>query len=267
MTRYGIATRLNRIYRALGFVLLVALAAKLARHVPGVAGTRAGEIAPDVYAYIKEMAPVFITVVAAYLASVFQKRSKFTASLEEEWRNIVRTKSALVAYFEKPYPSTDDYLAAYARLSETIDTMRIVYRNAGETKGLVGLYPYAPLHDMRRTLQAMDPRIKNTPSPAERKLGQDSILQSFAALRENFLEELDLDEPDHPLLISGGRRLKVPGSTDAARRLQARQREAQSRSASPSPEVDAFLGRLYAAEHQADAGNAPVEPAPTARRQ
>lgn len=248
MTRHSIKKTLNRAYFVLALVLAVSFAAKMAAHIPGMANSPLDAMAKDLYEYMKDMALVFVTVVAAYLANVFQKRSKFVESLEEEWRNIVRTKSVLYSYFEKPYPTSDDHIAAFARLSETIDTMRIVYRNAGETKSLIGLYPYAPLHDMRRVLQAMDPRVKTNVTPAERKLAQDSILQGFYALRENFLEELDLEEPHHPLLISGGRRLKASGQTDRATAHQARQREVQNKFATTSPEIDAFLGRLYAAE-------------------
>jgi len=135
------------------------------------------------------MSLLIATLAAAYLANVFQKRATFVANLEEEWRNIVRTKSTLYTFCEKPYPSSDDYLAAFCRLSETIDTMRIVYQNAGETSELVGLYPYAPLHDMRRALQAIDPRIPDREiSPESRALARDAILQAFYAQRENFLE-------------------------------------------------------------------------------
>ena len=188
---------------------------------------------------------------AVYLASVFRKRSNFVESLEEEWRNIVRTKSMLYSYFEKPYPTSDDHIAAFARLSETIDTMRIVYRNAGETRDLIGLYPYEPLHDMRRILQAFDPRLKTNFSAPDRKLAQDSIVQGFSALRENFLEELDLDEPNHPLLIPGARRAKARGHSPRARAAKAAQSATQNKRASANPEIDAFLGRLYAAEHAA----------------
>jgi hypothetical protein len=261
MTRHRIQRTLSRAYLVFALVLAIALVARLSGHIPGVAGTPVEAIAKDVYDYLKDMSLVFVTIVAAHLASVFQKRSKFISSLEEEWRQIVRTKSALYSYLERPYPTSDDHIAAFARISETIDTMRIVYRNAGETATLVGLYPYAPLHDMRRILQAMDPRLKTNYTAAERKLAQDAIQQCFLALRENFLEELDLDEPRHPLLISGGRRLKVPGHTNSASAVQARQREAQSKHASPSPEVDAFIGRLYAAEATAQAPEAPAKPA------
>ena len=129
--------------------------------------------------------------------------------------------------------------------------------NSSKAPEPVGLYPYAPLHDMRRALQAMDPRIKTSVTPAERKLAQDSILQCFYALRENFLEELDLEEPHHPLLISGGRRLKTAGQAVRATTRQNRQREAQNKSASANPEVDAHLGRLWAAEQSKSAPKAP----------
>ncbi|KAI9880392.1 MAG: hypothetical protein M1823_006740, partial [Watsoniomyces obsoletus] len=110
----------------------------------------------DVYEYLRDMSLLIATGGVAYLTNVFQKRSGFTESLEEEWRGIVRTKAALYTFCEKPCPSTEDYLSAFSAISGTIDNMRIVYRNVGETDSLIGLYPYAPLHDMRRALQTLD---------------------------------------------------------------------------------------------------------------
>lgn len=248
MTRSSLNSTLFRAYVMLALVLVVSLSAKLADHIPFVAGTDIAKIAADVYDYMKDMALVFVTVVAAYLANVFQKRSKFVESLEEEWRGIVKTKSALYTYCEKPYTSTDDYLAAFARISETIDNMRIVYSNAGETNTLVGLYPYAPLHDMRRALQSIDPRRRPDVSAEEKRLVRNSILQSFYALRETMLVELDLEEPAHPLLISGGRRLKQPGAARWARARQEKQRRKQDTLPPLNAEVDDFLIKLYVQE-------------------
>lgn len=253
MTRYRLNKTLRRSYVVLGLVLAVAFVARLSEHIPGLAGSGLEQVLKDIYDYLKDMALVLVTVIAAYLANVFQKRSKFVENLEQEWRGIVATKSALACYFDRPYPSTDDYVTAYSRISETIDNMRIVYRNAGETDKLVGLYPYAPLHDMRRALQWLDPRKKPNTTAAERKLAQDAIQQSFYALRENFLEELDLEEPRHPLLISGGRRLKQSGATRGARSEQERQRKKQDREPQPRPDVDTLLAHLYYDEQQADA--------------
>ena len=252
MTRAALTRTLRRAYVCLGLVLAIALLSRFADRIPGIAGTPVQQAAQDLYDYLKDMALVFVTVVAAYLANVFQKRSKFVTSLEEEWRGIVKTKSALYTFCERPYVSTDDYLAAFCRISETIDNMRTVYANAGETAGLVGLYPYAPLHDMRRALQALDPRKRPDIPAEERKLARDAILQSFYALRETMLEELDLDEPDHPLLIAGGRRLKQPGAARGARARQERQRKRQDETPPPRADVDAFLARLYAEETGAE---------------
>ncbi|MBL8566500.1 MAG: hypothetical protein JNM89_12355 [Hyphomicrobiaceae bacterium] len=253
MTRASLNKTLRRAYVVLVLVLIISLAARLSGHLPLIAGTSVEAVARDVYEYLKDMALVLVTVIAAYLANVFQKRSNFVESLEQEWRGIVRTKSALFSYCEKPYPSTDDYIAAYCRISETIDNMRIVYKNAGETDKLIGLYPYAPLHDMRRALQSIDPRARPNTTADERRLVQDAILQSFFALRESFLEELDLDEPRHPLLISGGRRLKTPGSARRATAEQDRQRARLDGKTPPRPDVDALLERLYDQEKVADA--------------
>ncbi|HXF53380.1 MAG TPA: hypothetical protein VNK52_04580 [Hyphomicrobiaceae bacterium] len=251
MTRSSLNRTLHRAYFLLILLLLAALIARLARHIPGFPPAYL-DLAQSVYEYIRDMALVFITVIAAYLANVFQKRSKFVESLEEEWRGIVRTKSALYSFCEKSFPTADDYIAAFCRISETLDNMRIVYANAGETRELVGLYPYAPLHDMRRALQTLDPRKNQNITPEYRRLVRDAILQSFYALRENFLEELDLEAPDNPLLISGGRRLKKPGSTRLARSLQEQQKRRQARDDTGRREdIDKLLADLYAREQGA----------------
>lgn len=251
MTRASLNRTLRRAYFWLGLVLVLSLASKFADRIPWIAGTPVETAAQDLYEYLKDMALVVVTVVAAYLANVFQKRSKFVESLEEEWRGIVRTKSALYTYCEKPYVSTDDYLAAFCRISETIDNMRIVYSNVGETDELIGLYPYAPLHDMRRALQTLDPRKRPDIPPEEKKRARDAILQSFYALRENFLEELDLKEPDNPLTVSVARRLKKPGATRGAARLEGRQLALYEAHQAPRrPDVEEFLWRLHAEEQQ-----------------
>ena len=88
-------------------------------------------VANQLYEFMRDMSLLIATGGVASLSNIFQKRSKFVESLKEEWRNIVRTKSVLLGTCEKPYLATDDYLAALYKISETIDTMRIVYREPG----------------------------------------------------------------------------------------------------------------------------------------
>jgi len=252
MTRASLNRTLRRVYLLLGMVLAISLASRFADRIPGIAGTPIETAARDLYEFLRDMALVLVTVVAAYLANVFQKRSNFVESLEEEWRNMVRMKSALWTFCEKKHASTDEYLATFCRVSESIDNMRIVYRNVGETDDLIGLYPFAPLHDMRRALQSIDPRKGRTIPDEERALARDAILQSFTALRESFLEELDIDEPDHPLLASGtARRLKKSGATAWAKRNEARQTERYATHDAPRrADVDTYLNGLLTEERE-----------------
>ena len=197
----------------------------------------------------------------AYVANVYQKRASFIDALKEEWRDIIAAKSALFSYTQLERPTLEQYLTAFCKLSETIDNMRSVYRNVGETGDLIGIYPYVPLHDMRRALQTLDPRKNPNPDAEARNLARDAILQSFYALRETFLEELDLEAPDHPLLISGGRRSKASGATRAARRAQERQQApAGPRAAARSAHRHAAGGTERQGEHHGQAL------APTRRR-
>jgi hypothetical protein len=252
MTRTHLKRRLRWIYAALFLVLAAAFVSKLADYIPGLSGTAAADVANDIYDYLKDMTLVFVTVIAAYLAHLFQRRSNFVNSLEEEWRNIVKTKSRLCTYCEMPFPSTEDYLKAYSHISETIDNMRIIYKNVGETDDLVGLYPYAPLHDMRRVLTELDPRTNGEIPQQKKDLVRDCVLRSFSALRENFLEELDLTVPAYPLLISGGRRLKSPGANRHARARQNRQLKRHRGSNATATEADQLLQTLYESEKERD---------------
>ncbi len=221
----------------------------LVPHVPGIAGTPWERLATDVYEYLKDMALVFVTVVATVLAGIYQRRQSFLAALKDEWREIVDAKSKLYAFTRRDTPSHEDYLEAFLAISATLDNMRTVYANVGETESMIGIYPFAPLHDMRRALQTLDPTKAKAITADDRRLARDAILQSFYALRENFLEELDLEPPDRPLLAWGGRRHKKTGAPDWARERQSTERRDTDAASPPDPRIDAFLHDLYEKEH------------------
>jgi len=250
MTRATLKATLRRVYALLGLVLAICLFAKFVDHIAWLKGSSLAALLKDTYELLRDMSLLIATGGVAFITNVFQKRSSFIAALKEEWRDIIAAKSVLFSYTQLEKPTRELYLATFCKLSETIDNMRSVYRNVGETTDMVGLYPYAPLHDMRRALQTLDPRKHPAPDAEARALVRDAILQSFYALRETFLEELDLEEPDHPLLISGGRRAKLSGSAAAARRRQERQRARQERVSPPDPRIDQLLAELNAKEEQ-----------------
>lgn len=256
MTRQKLRRTLWRLYLLIASLLAISLAAKMFGATPLCCGSKFG----DVYEYLRDMSLLIATGGVAYISNVFQKRHGFVASLHEEWRDIIKSKSGIFAFTHLENPTHEQWVKAFTTLSETIDNMRIVYRNVGETDELVGLYPFAPLHDMRRALQSLDP-TKNGPStPEQRRLVRDAILQAFYALRETFLEELDLEAPERPLLISW-RRMKKKGATAYALNAQERQSRVKNRTPSPDPAIDELLARLLEKEESTPKAWRPLDPA------
>ena len=250
MTRSMLNATMRRVYALLALVLAISVFAKFVDHIPPLRGSGLEAVLKDAYEFLRDMSLLIATGGVAYITNVYQRRSSFIAALKEEWRDIIAAKSALFSYTQLERPTLEHYLATFCQLSETIDNMRSVYQNVGETGELVGLYPYAPLHDMRRALQTLDPRKNAEPGAEARALVRDAILQSFYALRETFLEELDLAEPDRPLLISAGRRDKASGATAAASRRQARQRARQDRSQPADRRIEELLTELNQREQE-----------------
>jgi hypothetical protein len=123
MTRNRLNRRLGLVITGLLTLIVVALFAKLS----GL------EWARNLYDFIRDTSLLIVTVVAAYMAYVYQRRTNFLQNLREQWREIVQAKAALIHYCHQPEPTLEDYLGAARQLSECIDNMRIVYANIGET--------------------------------------------------------------------------------------------------------------------------------------
>jgi hypothetical protein len=247
MTRSNLRRTLRRLYIFITVVLSISLFSKLAEHFPILVGTGIERLLKDFYEFFKDMALLIATGGVAYITNVFQKRAAFLDSLKNEWHEIIAAKSTLLSYMHKPAPSHDEYVATFTQLSEAIDNMRVVYRNVGESQGLIGLYPFAPLHDMRRVLQTLDPR-KGPSTEEQRKLARDTMLQSFYALRDRFLDELEIVPPDNPILMAGARRWRRAGTSDRARANQDYEIKAQDRVRPERDAHDTLLRDLYAQE-------------------
>ena len=253
MTRSTLRRTLRRLYIFIGAVLSISLFAKLAEHFPLMVGSGIEKVLKDFYEFFKDMALLIATGGVAYITNVFQKRQAFLENLKAEWREIIASKSAMLSFMHKPAPTHEEYVDTFTQLSEAIDNMRIVYRNVGETRQLIGLYPFAPLHDMRRVLQTLDPR--NGPvSDEQRKLARDTMLQSFYALRDRFLEELDLEAPDAPILMAGARRWRTEGAAAAARAHQDAEIATQKNRRPQSDASDQLMRDLYASAPTTEAG-------------
>ncbi|KAI94381.1 hypothetical protein T281_11175 [Rhodomicrobium udaipurense JA643] len=163
----------------------------------------------NLYEFIKDSSLLIATIAVAYLANIYQRRQNFLDSLREQWREIVKTKGALLYYCKTSEPDAGQYWKAFTQLSECIDNMRIVYANVGETNELIGAYPFEPLHDMRRAFEKLDPAASTA---EDRALVWEKIEQAFNAIREKFLDEFDIEAPSKPILKRGTGRTKVKGA-------------------------------------------------------
>ncbi len=199
-----------------GLIVLIGLA--LAAKLSGIPW------ALNFYEFIRDTSLLIVTVIAAYMAHIYQKRATFLQNLREQWHDIVTTKAELIYYCHLEKPTLDDYLLAARQLSECIDTMRIVYSNVGETDKLIGLYPYAPLHHMRITMESLDPR-KGAPTAEHRYAARGELWDGFNAIREHFLDEFDIEEPTRPILIYNMKRQKRDGATSEALARKTRQQQ------------------------------------------
>jgi hypothetical protein len=214
MTRKQLNRILGLVVAGLLVLILVALAAKLS----GIAW------ALNLYEFIRDTSLLIVTVIAAYMAYVYQRRTTFLQNLRGQWREIVQAKASLIYYCHLPDPTLEDYLYAARQLSECIDNMRIVYANVGETSELIGLYPYSPLHHMRIVMERLDPRAAN-PAPEEKYAARGEIWEAFNAVREHFLDEFDIEEPTRPILIHRMKRRKRDGAAAYALAWRAEQQK------------------------------------------
>lgn len=148
------------------------------------------------YSIIKDFTPLLISVAAAYLAYCFQRRQAFLVSLRDLWKEMVDAKIELVEYTHNIKTDQSSFRRTHRSLSKAIDLVRGVYKNVGETDKQLGLYPFEPLHDMRRSLDTLG----FVDVTHEKQLeARDEIIRSWNALRYVFLKEFSTPEPPHPI--------------------------------------------------------------------
>jgi hypothetical protein len=187
MTLRMLSKRIALVGAGLGSLIVLAVIVKLAGNDEG-------------YGIIKDLSPLVVAILAAYLASCFQQRATFVQSLRSLWSQLIDAKNDLVEYTRTPSPSREHYEHVYKQLSKAIDEMRGVYRNLGESDEVKGLFPYEPLHDMRKTLERLGYDFQDG---EKAEAARDAIWARWSALRPRFLAEFSPPEPTDPITQRG----------------------------------------------------------------
>jgi len=201
MTR---ATLLRSVLSVIAFLAALLALAIYARARSVAPGDASAPFWIAVHGAIKDFTGLFIAIPGAWLAYCFSRRSAFLTILDGIWRNMVEAKGLCAAFGRDP---TEERLeAARTALSKAIDNMRSVYRNVDESETSIGLFPFEPLHDMRRALDVYARAIARA-DPDERARLQAQfgalVTDSWNALRCRFLKEFGAPEASHPVTTQG----------------------------------------------------------------
>lgn len=148
--------------------------------------------------FLKDFASIFLAVAAAYLAYCFQRRQTFLTSLRDLWNKAIEAKAELIDYMHNPRPNQESFGKAHRSISTAIDMVRAVYCNVSESRTSIGLYPFEPLHDMRKALERMG--FENV-TDAQRTTERKNVLQAWNAFRWSFLREFSTPKPSHYITV------------------------------------------------------------------
>jgi hypothetical protein len=165
------------------------------------------------YGTFKDMIPLIVAVPAAWLGFFFQRRHSYLQQLRILWSTLVRTVGSARMYALDPAADEEMWRATLRELSIAIDEVRGVFRNAGESRTNVGLYPFESLKEIYELVDGAPPQVERLVDLA------DEIDQKWRRLRAFVLHEFDRECPEHldspyidlhasnlPLKLSVGRR-------------------------------------------------------------
>ncbi|HKJ61965.1 MAG TPA: hypothetical protein VKA94_08215, partial [Hyphomicrobiales bacterium] len=96
--------RQNRMMTLVVTGLLVLIGLALAAKLSGIGW------ALNFYEFLRDTSLLIVTVIAAYMAHIYQKRSTFLQNLREQWNDIVSVKGELIYYAHLEKPTVEDYL-------------------------------------------------------------------------------------------------------------------------------------------------------------
>ena len=186
---------------------------------------------------------MLVTVVAAYLANVFQRRALFSPRSRKSGGTSSRRSRRCSRSRSARHPARKKYFTAFARSRSCSTTcarsMRTSARRAARSAST--LTRHSTTCDAHCRRSSPRPVGKSQPRTASRARRD---LASVLCAARTFLEELDLEAPDNPCSFDNGRRMKKPGAPGWARRRQTNQHRYQDRTVPADARITPFLTAL-----------------------
>lgn len=100
----------------------------------------------------KDLILVLVAIPAAYLGDCFQRRSAFTSALRQMWANLIESINQARQFTFEAEPNQISYGEVLKSLSKSIDEVRGVYSNIGETRKEIGIYPFESLKEIHKLI-------------------------------------------------------------------------------------------------------------------
>ena len=140
----------------------------------------------------KDLILLWVAIPAAYLGDCFQRRSAFTTALREMWGNLIESVNEARQFTFETNPNQAIYGQTLKLLSKSIDEVRGVYSNIGETKTDIGLYPYESLKEIQKLVSEMGFTVYDK---ATADSARCLIDHHWGLIKSSFLFEFDRPEP------------------------------------------------------------------------
>lgn len=148
-----------------------------------------------VFGTFKDLMPLAIAIVAAWLGFCVQRRSAYLQQLRAMWSKLVEAIQFASQYTHIPKPTQDDFSKTLIKTSIAIDEIRRLFCNLGEADG-GGLYPFEPIKNIHDLI--VDLKFGDDFDPQKASAARKRIFVLWKEVRTELLKEFDREEPTWP---------------------------------------------------------------------
>lgn len=136
---------------------------------------------------------LLVAIPAALLTDYFQKRNQFEDALRTLWSNVLDSVNEARQYTYRTEATEDEFRRILVSLSKSIDEVRSVYKNLGESKTETGYYPFESLKIIYKLFVELGYGTLDADKKSEARKKLDHYWKNF---KDSFLWEFDRPEPE-----------------------------------------------------------------------
>lgn len=150
-----------------------------------------------VYETLKDLIPLIFSIPLGYLGFCFNSRRAFLETKKKLWNLLVDVVNDAIHSINKNELKEDEFREVLKNLAKSIDQIRATYKNVDRNTESIGYYPFEPIKQIYKDYELMgfgliDIKIKEQT--------RHSIIDSWKAIRDEFLLEFERFEPENPVL-------------------------------------------------------------------